>query len=349
VNRNNTGDNQLNQKSVLKCRVLSQGKTIYKLEHEGEILFGKLSGRALFDIATKEDYPVVGDYVLVDGNSFNSDYVVITEVLARKSLFKRRSSGATEEVQYCASNIDNVLICVDTSMKLNLRKIERFVSLTWESGAQPVIVLTKTDLLEDIDPLFRAIDSVAFGIEMFGVTVNDSNEWMDLFEILKPGTTSMLVGDSGVGKSSLINVLKNEAIMETNVLNKHMKGQHTTTLRELVHLKNGSMIIDTPGLRELGMIQSGKGIEETFADIEELISKCKYRNCSHSNEKGCAVYLAIREGSLSNKRWLSYQKLKKENDYYLDKDDYKVSKEVKFKEISKKQKKFYKMNMKQRN
>lgn len=327
-----------NDINLIKCQVLSQSKTIYKLKYEESIFYGKLSGKLLFSIDNKEEFPLVGDYVLVDKHTFNSDYVVINKVLPRKTLFKRRGSGSSEDTQYIVSNIDNVLICVDSSKKLNLRKIERYVSLSWESGAVPIIVLTKIDLVEDIYSLFRAIESTTLGIEIYGVSVNDSDEFLDLFEVLKSASSSMLIGDSGAGKSSLINALSKKVIMETKGLNKHNKGKHTTTFRELIYLDNGSMIIDTPGLRELGMTNSNKGIEETFADIEDLISKCKFRNCTHSNEPGCSVYSAIREGELSNKRWLSYLKLKKENEYFLGREDYIMKKEIRFKEISKDQK-----------
>jgi ribosome biogenesis GTPase len=342
--QNDLYENKENQNILIKCRVLSQGKTIYKLEHDKSIIHGKLSGKLLYSIETKDEYPVVGDYVLVEKHTLNSEYGVISKVLPRTSLFKRRGSGSGDETQYIASNIDNVLICVDSSMKLNLRKIERYVSLSWESGATPIIVLTKIDLEDDIYSMFRAIESIAIGIEIFGVSVNESDEYLDLFEVLKPGTTSMLLGDSGVGKSSLINALTDKELMATKELNKHKKGKHTTTFRELIYLSNGSMIIDTPGLRELGMINAEKGIEETFSDIEELISKCKFKNCTHNDEPGCSVYSAIKEGELSNNRWLSYVKLKKENDYFLDRVDYITKKEVRFKEISKKQKTYYKKN-----
>lgn len=198
-----------------------------------------------------------------------------------------------------------------------------------------MVVLTKADLCPDPDEYVRAVESVAFGTDIVTVSSVEEGGYLKLLPYIKADKTVALIGSSGVGKSTLINRLLDEERLDTNGLRNDDKGRHTTTRRELVLLENGGMVIDTPGMRELGLWDAEAGLEKTFADIEELAAGCRFADCSHTSEPGCAVKAAIERGELSEERWLSYEKLRAENRYAENTDDYLAEKKRKFREISK--------------
>lgn len=316
------------------ARIISQEKGLYRLISEDGERCGEISGKLMYRAERGSDYPAVGDFVFIC--KANADEIaVIHEILPRKSVFIRKAAGIKNDEQVVAANIDTVFICMSLNNDFNLRRLERYLSLAWESGAVPVIVLTKADLCDDLTAKIEKVESIAFGVDIVCTSSVLSDGCAKLLPYIKPGRTVALIGSSGVGKSTLINRLLGEERLDTNGLRNDDKGRHTTTRRELILLENGGMVIDTPGMRELGMVNAEDGIDKAFADIEELSAKCRFRNCTHTNEPGCAVMQAISDGNLSEGRWLSYQKLTNENRYNDNNALYLAEKRQKFKTIAK--------------
>lgn len=234
-----------------------------------------------------------------------------------------------------AANIDTIFLCMSLNNDFNLRRLERYLSIAWDSGAVPVIVLTKADLCDDLEEKQAEVAAIAIGVDVLVTTALVKEGYHQILPYIANGKTVAFIGSSGVGKSTLINCLLGEQRLDTNGLRNDDKGRHTTTHRELILLPGGGMVIDTPGMREFGMWDNSSGIDQTFSEIEELVSGCRFKNCTHHNEPGCAIQRALRDGSLSEERWRSYQKLKLESDYAADSQSYLVGKEKKFKEIAK--------------
>lgn len=292
----------------------------------------EVSGKFRFESSGPSDFPAVGDYVMVDTN--NGDTAIIHRVLHRRSLFLRRVAGTAKTEQAVAANIDTVFICMALNNDFNLRRLERYLSAAWESGSIPVVLLTKSDLCDDLDLKLAQVQGSAIGVDIL-TTSALRNELDSLLSYMAPGKTVAFLGSSGAGKSTLINRLLGEERLKTGGLRNDDRGRHTTTHRELIILPDGAMVIDTPGMRELGMWDASEGIDTAFADIEELAEACRFRDCTHSGEPGCAVCQAIAEGTLSQSRWQSYLKLTAENSYAQDSESYLAAKEKKFKDIAK--------------
>ena len=314
-------------------RITLQEKGMYRIRTSIGEENALVSGKFQFDAQSPSDYPAVGDYVMV--NCADPDTAIIHQVLPRKSLFVRKAAGTSKTEQVVAANIDTVFLCMSLNNDFNLRRLERYLAVAWESGADPVVVLTKADLCADLPQKQREVGAIAMGVEILTTSAMESDGYRQIMPYITEGRTVAFVGSSGVGKSTLINRLLGEERLATNGLRNDDKGHHTTTHRELLFLPNGAMVIDTPGMRELGMWEAASGVEQTFGDIEALAERCRFRNCSHSGEPGCAVRAAIRSGDLDSGRWQSYQKLKNENSYAGDSESYLAAKEKKFKEISK--------------
>lgn len=320
---------------LIVSRVISQEKGIYRLVSSQGEKWGEISGRYHYDVQAKSDYPAVGDFVMVDWNRSGAN-AVIHCVLPRKSSFIRRAAGEKNEEQVVAANIDTVFLCMSLNNDFNLRRLERYVSIAWNSGAVPVVVLTKGDLCEDPDSKLVEVSSVAAGVDVIVTNTVNQNGYQQIYPYLTEGKTIAFIGSSGVGKSTLINCLLGEKHLDTNGLRNDDKGRHTTTHRELILLPSGGMVIDTPGMRELGMWDAGDGIDQTFSDIEKLAQKCRFRDCTHSgSEPGCAVQEAVGRGELPIDRLRSYQKLMNENRYVKDTQGYLAEKRQKFKNIAK--------------
>lgn len=314
-------------------RITLQEKGMYRIRTSMGEQNALVSGKFQFDAQSPSDYPAVGDYVMV--SCADLDTAVIHQVLPRKSLFVRKAAGTSKTEQVVAANIDTVFLCMSLNNDFNLRRLERYLSVAWESGADPVVVLTKADLCGDLPQKQRDVEAIAMGVDILTTSAMESDGYRQIMPYITEGRTVAFVGSSGVGKSTLINRLLGEERLATDGLRNDDKGHHTTTHRELLFLPNGAMVIDTPGMRELGMWDAASGVEQTFGDIEELAARCRFRNCSHSGEPGCAVRAALESGHLDARRWLSYQKLKNENSYAADSESYLAAKEKKFKEISK--------------
>lgn len=303
-----------NSKTIF-ATIISQNHDLYYVSKDSslnqDVFLAKLSGKLSYNIHTSIEYPVVGDNVEITCSPFDK-VAVIHDICPRKSLLSRVGSGNGNNIQPIVANIDIVFITSALDQNFNLSRIERYISVSWESGAQPVIILTKADLISDLDSKLDSIKKIAKSLQIF-VTDNKHFDSLRNFLLLKPQTV-VFIGSSGVGKSTLVNNLLGYDAMNTKeVRTSDHKGKHATTHRQLFRLENGSQIIDTPGMREL-QIDIGN-IDATFEDIELLARNCRYRNCQHKSEPGCAILSAIENNHLSKKRFQNYQKILRENKY----------------------------------
>jgi ribosome biogenesis GTPase len=293
------------------ARVIVQNRGLYRIVcAEGE-LSAALSGRFRHE-AAEGDYPVTGDWVAVAARAKEGAATIHT-LLPRSSAFVRRASGPGGGQQTVAANVDTALLVSSLNADLSARRIERYLATTYASGADPVVVLTKSDECDDIDDAVREIEAVAFGVPVFAVSAVTGAGMDGLTPLLKPGKTAALLGSSGVGKSTLVNAFAGRALMTVQEIRAGDEtGKHTTTHRELVLLPSGALVLDTPGMRELGLWDSNEGVSTTFSDVEVLARTCRFNDCSHSNEPGCAVRAALADGSLPTDRFESYRKLNRE-------------------------------------
>ncbi len=286
-------------------------------------------------------YPTTGDFVLIEWNETGDS--MIYETLKRQSSFSRSASSSdrkkelhNQHEQLVAANFDYVFIMQSLNNNFNLNRIERYLSLAWQSGGVPVIVLTKSDLVSNVQDYIDEVESVAIGVDVFAVSCVTKDGIEDIKRFFSNGKTVVFLGSSGVGKSTLVNTLYGEEVMKTSEIREDdSRGRHTTTSRNLIMLPNGAMIIDTPGMRELGMWAAEAGISKTFEDIENLTYLCKFSNCTHTNEPGCKILEAISNGELTQERFEQYIKLKKESLYNTDSEQYLREKKEKFKKIAK--------------
>jgi len=307
------------------ARIFSVNKDSYTVSNGGEEIYAELSGNLLHCSESASELPTTGDWVYAD--FYDDDtHAIIHGVLPRKTLLKRKTAGKLIDFQLIAANIDVAFIVQSLNYNFNLRKLERYLVMVNESGIEPVILLSKCDLVskakvEEIKETVQALAPQASIVEFS----NLSRENIDsVTRSLSSGSSYCLLGSSGVGKTTLINSIIGDDKYETKPVSKiQSKGRHTTTSRQLVRLESGAMIIDSPGMRELGSMSVDDGLDETFSEIVELSQICKFSNCSHINEKGCAILAAIKVGDLSEQRYHNYLKMKKESEFnqmsYLEK------------------------------
>jgi ribosome biogenesis GTPase / thiamine phosphate phosphatase len=258
-----------------------------------------------------DELPSVGDWVAVRPLE-GERKAVIEAVLPRRSAFTRKEAWSRTVAQVVAANVDTVFLVTAFGGDLNARRLERYLTAAWDSGANPVIVANKSDLAEDAFAELAEVEAVALGIPVLAVSAS-TGEGLGLLEThLAPGRTVALLGSSGVGKSTLVNRLAGRELLATNEIRKDGRGRHTTSHRELVPLSSGALLIDTPGMREFQLWADEEVLESTFAEIAELAAACRFSDCSHEHEPGCAVKSALADGSLSRERFASYRKLQRE-------------------------------------
>lgn len=289
-------------------RITAQYRNSYKIvTEEGEVT-GVISGKLNYEIMYKKDFPAVGDWAAID--IVKNGESIIHGILPRKTLICRKVAGIKSEEQVLATNVDKIFITMSLNHDFNLRRIERYINIAWDSGAIPVIVLTKTDLYENVQEQSQKLEEVALGIKIISVSSFTGDGVDRVRALIGEGETVVFIGSSGVGKSTLINKLLGEELQPTKSIGYNDKGRHTTTNREVFLMEEGGIIIDTPGMRELQLSQGD--IEATFSDVEELAKQCYFSDCTHKSEPRCAIKEAIRTGQLSIERFRSYEKLLRE-------------------------------------
>jgi len=297
------------------ARVVWEGREQYRVSTGGATWPMQLPGRFRHAARTRADLPAVGDWVLVAVRS-GDDRVAIHRTLVRRSQFSRSAAGRSTEQQVVAANVDTVLIVTSFNLDFNLRRIERYLALTWESGARPVIVVNKADMCPNREGWRPEIDSVAHGVPMLATSALRGDGMMELDELVRRSGTTVLLGSSGVGKSTLINALTGDdrqSVLPTR--DGDDRGRHSTTARQLFCLPRGGVLIDTPGMRELQLWDADAGLDRAFADIQALAGGCRFRDCSHGGEPGCAVLAAVDRKELAADRLDSYRRLQRENHF----------------------------------
>ncbi|PNX45760.1 MAG: ribosome small subunit-dependent GTPase A [Thermoplasmata archaeon M8B2D] len=307
------------------ARVVAVHKDSYIINNGETDIKAELVGKLIYSASSPTDYPATGDWVLA--NFYDEDtFAIINEVLPRKSLLKRKTPGKKIDFQLIAANIDVAFIVQSLNENFNLRRLERYLVMVNESNIQPIVLLSKSDLLsnEDIANKIDEIQKIMPHMHIVPFSNENESGLNQIKEIIQPGLTYCLLGSSGVGKTTLINNLIGQSTYKTKTVSKkESKGRHATTHRQLIKLDSGAMVVDTPGMRELGNFSVDTGIEGTFSEITALSAKCHFNNCTHVNEKGCAVLEAVEKGFLPAERYQNYIKMTKECSYnqmsYLDK------------------------------
>ena len=307
------------------ARVIAVHKDSYTITNGKHDAFAELVGKMLYGAVSPIDYPAVGDWVLAKFYEENN-FSIIHEIIQRKSLLKRKTPGKKIDFQLIAANIDIAFLVQSLDDNFNLRRLERYLVMINESNIRPIVLLSKSDLLtaEEIESRLGNIHKIMPSLHVQPFSNENESGLKSAKELLIPGLTYCLLGSSGVGKTTLLNNLIGESVFKTKtVREKDSKGRHATTHRQLIKLDGGAMVVDTPGMRELGNFSVETGLEETFAEITEIARNCQFNDCTHVTEKGCAVLNAVEEGRLSESRYQNYIKMNKESVFnemsYLEK------------------------------
>ena len=294
---------------IITARVTAVHRERYQLISEKGECFARLKAKEYH--MEQAEFPTAGDYVTIQYIESGDSLILATQ--PRRTVFTRRAPGPVPRSQAVAANFDYVFILQSLNHDFNPKRLERYLTLAWQSGATPVILLTKADLVEDYWGYLTRIERAAAGVNVHVVSARTGFGLNRLNAYLQPGKTVVFLGSSGVGKSSLVNALAGEELMAVSEIREDdSRGRHTTTHRQLITLKSGVHVIDTPGMRELGMWQVEEGLSDAFADVEAFLGKCRFSDCSHGPEPGSAIRAAIAAGELDMERWESYRKLREE-------------------------------------
>ena len=298
---------------LMAARVSAQHRDQYSVVGEQGEISARVSGKLMFSAKGPIDFPAVGDFVMMNKPDDHGGAAVIHHVLRRKSVFMRQAAGTANEQQVVAANVDVVLICMSLNADFNLRRMERYLAIAWDSMATPVIVLTKADLCADVPQKLHEISAISLGVDVVVISA-ENDDYQAVSRYIREGTTVALIGSSGVGKSTLVNCLMGRSVLKTKEIREDdAKGRHATTHRQLLLLPGGGIVIDTPGMRELHIFSGN--LSKTFEDVETLAALCRFSDCSHETEPGCAVQAAMERGTLPRERFESYQKLQRETQY----------------------------------
>lgn len=298
-------------RGMMLARVASAIREEYRLYAAAGEFRAKPAGALLYAAGSTEGLPVVGDWVAA--RAIGPAEAIVHHILQRRTKFSRRAAGSRAGEQVIATNIDIAMIVCGLDHDFNLRRIERYLTLAIESGAGAVLVLNKADLLDDADLIAGRVRQLAGDAPVLSISAQTGAGLTTLNEFMTPGTTIVLLGSSGAGKSTIINRLIGEERQETQAVREHdSRGRHTTTRRELIPLASGAVVIDTPGLRELQLWASEESLNESFDDVAAVAAGCRFRDCSHTGEQGCAILPALDSGALDPGRWSSYLKLRAE-------------------------------------
>jgi ribosome biogenesis GTPase len=320
----------------LVARVIAEHKEAYKVKStDGEYL-AKITGKQIFNATKRADYPAVGDWVIITKS--DKDKAVIQNILPRKTILQKKYSNK-QDTQIIATNIDVAFIVESLDRDYNLNRFERYFVLINEGGIKPVIILNKIDLISsaELNQKINEIKNRFTDVDIILTSTVTKQGLDELINYINKGKTYCFLGSSGVGKSTLINRLLNDNIIKTKEISESTgRGKHTTTVREMHFLLGGGIVIDNPGTREVGMADSGSGINNVFDQITNVAKKCKYADCTHTHEPGCAVIKSVQDSELDEAKYQNYTKLKKENEFYEMTDLEKREKDRKFGKFMKK-------------
>ena len=296
-------------------RVALEHKNFFRVYTEhGEVL-AEISGKLRHEAVNRSDLPAVGDWVVISSR-------IIHAVLPRRTSFARKIAGSRTEEQIVGANIDTVFLVTSLNQDFSLRRIERYLITAWESGANPIIILSKADLCDRLSDVINEVEAIARGVPIYAISVVTGRGLQDIAQYFKPGQTVALLGSSGVGKSTLINHLAGVDLLKVQTVREHDdRGKHTTTHRELVLLPRGGLVLDTPGMRELQLWDGDKSLQLVFDDIEALAGRCFFSDCRHQDEPRCVVREALADGTIDSERYESYEKLQKELKYQSRRKD----------------------------
>lgn len=306
--------------NCVPARVVAEHRGQYRIRTGQAERGARISGRLRHDAESPAELPAVGDWVVAAEEAGGEAQIHL--VLPRLTRFSRKSAGARTDEQVIAANVDTVWIVTAFGPDLNRNRIDRYLALVWESGAVPWVIISKSDLADDPQRTTAELESSLMGIPVHPVSAKDGSGLGALSLALSPGNTIALLGSSGVGKSTLLNRLAGTEVMKTGEIRAgDGKGRHKTTHRQLVRLPCGGLLLDTPGMREIQLWNAGAGLEQSFSDIDSLATGCRYADCGHQTEPGCAVREAVEQGTLDQARLESFLKLSKELDYLERKQD----------------------------
>ena len=299
----------------IPARITAQHKERYELVCDRGPACARLKTKEYY--AGTERFPTAGDYVMVDYIDNGDSRILAT--LPRRTCFTRREPGPIPRDQAVAANFDWVFILQSLNQNFNPKRLERYLTMAWQSGATPVVLLTKADLAPDHQEFLTEAERVACGAAVHVISARTGFGLENLEPYLRPGKTIVFLGSSGVGKSSLVNALAGEEIMAVSAVREaDARGRHTTTHRQLLRLPCGALIIDTPGMRELGLAEADRGLADAFSDVEQYLGRCRFSDCTHTREPGCAIRAAIAAGDLDPERWESWRKLNAEAETHAE-------------------------------
>ncbi|MBW4080374.1 ribosome small subunit-dependent GTPase A [Paenibacillus sp. S150] len=307
-------------KNYVPGRIVGDFGSKYRVMSENGETWGELAGRLRHTLAYSGEYPAIGDWVIL-GMQEGGAHAVIHGVLPRHSVISRKVAGNTLEEQIVASNVDTLFLVSALNDDFNVRRMERYLIMAWNSGANPAILLTKADLCPDAEGKIAEMVRVAPGVPVHAVSALLGDGRDELLPYISPGQTVALTGSSGCGKSTMVNWLSGQNLQLTrDVREGDSRGRHTTTHRELFLLPDGGIIVDTPGMRELQLWEDGGGLDLAFGDISRLAAECRFSDCRHGHEEGCAVLEAVASGALEEKRLVNYRKTQRELQYQSSKE-----------------------------